>query len=140
MHKGGEFYIEYQHRRMIWPNLRRQLRNNKRSHALYDSKPSGKLAIAPELGQATTHDGSGQNYGGESVFTVHLLRDGGRCRYQNPLAISSSDIRPRLNQVQLKDDSKFDIKNLRFPFQVQIRSHRKANCWRKIHGFDKRRI
>ncbi|MFA0069943.1 hypothetical protein AB4344_19350, partial [Vibrio breoganii] len=59
----------------------------------------------------------GQSYGGGQYFGSTFVRDGGRLyvvriRWQG----SSSDIRPRLNQVQLKDSfPKFDIKNLPFP-------------------------
>ncbi|PML56403.1 hypothetical protein [Vibrio lentus] len=139
--QGGEFHIEYPTstndlgQSTTWARLdiiNDHTQNMTQSQALSWRVPSNWV-------RATTHDGSGQSYGGGQYFGSTFVRDGGRLyvvriRWQS----SSSDIRPRLNQVQLKDSfPKFDIKNLPFPIpNTDSQSFGKAKHWRKIHGFD----
>ena len=114
--QGGEFHIEYPTstndlaQSTAWARLEiinDHTHNMTQSQAVNWRLPSNWV-------RATTHDGSGQSYGGGQYFGSTFVRDGGRLyvvriRWQG----SSSDIRPRLNQVQLKDSfPKFDIKNL----------------------------
>lgn len=54
--------------------------------------------------RASTHDGSGNSYGGGQYFGSPFVRDGGRLyvirvRWQG----EESDIRPRLSRVQFRD-------------------------------------
>ncbi|MFA0310513.1 hypothetical protein BH581_05585 [Vibrio splendidus] len=139
--QGGEFHIEYPtstndlSQSTTWVRLEiinDHTHNMTQSQALSWRVPSNWV-------RATTHDGSGQSYGGGQYFGSTFVRDGGRLyvvriRWQG----SSSDIRPRLNQVQLKDSfPKFDIKNLPFPIpNTDSKSSGKAKHWRKIRGFD----
>ncbi|CAH6879868.1 conserved hypothetical protein [Vibrio chagasii] len=95
--------------------------------------------------RASTHDGSGNSYGGGQYFGSPFVRDGGRLyvirvRWQG----EESDIRPRLSRVQFRDSfpriAKEDLPSKKVTLGSKGSSHspspNEPKRWRKIRGFD----
>ncbi|MFM2643400.1 hypothetical protein AAFX33_19835 [Vibrio chagasii] len=139
--QGGKFWIEYpsevntNNQVIAWSHLvvsEDNTENMTQNQAVSWQVPSDWL-------RASTHDGSGNSYGGGQFFGSSFVRDGGRLyvvrvRWQG----QASDIRPRLNRVQLGDSfPKVARKDLSSASAaVNNRSSDKITHWRKIRGFD----
>ncbi|CAH7096782.1 conserved hypothetical protein [Vibrio chagasii] len=139
--QGGRFWIEYpsevnaNNQVTAWSHLvinEDNTENMTQNQAVSWQVPSDWV-------RASTHDGSGQSYGGGQFFGSSFVRDGGRLyvvrvRWQG----HANDIRPRLNRVQLGDSfPKVDRKDLSSASAaVNNRSSDKITHWRKIRGFD----
>lgn len=139
--QGGEFHIEYPismndlGQSTAWAHLEI---TNDHTHNMTQSQ-AVSWRVPSDWVRATTHDSSGQSYGGGQYFGSTLVRDGGRLyvvriRWQG----NSSDIRPRLNRVQLKDSfQKIAAKDLLSQItNTNSRSHNETKQWRKVRGFD----
>ncbi|MFA0305352.1 hypothetical protein AB4543_05610 [Vibrio splendidus] len=137
--QGGEFQIEYPSSMNIegkvtaWSNVvitEDNTNNLTRNQAVNWRVPSNWV-------RANTHDGSGQSYGGGQYFGSTFIRDGGRLyvvrvRWQG----NQNDIRPRLNQVQLKDYfPRIVLKDLQTS-KTDSQPPNETKYWRKIRGFD----
>ncbi len=85
--------------------------------------------------RATTHDGSGQTYGGGQYFGSTFLRDGGRL-YVAKITWHDENIenRPRLKEVKLKNSFQ-TVKLTDAPTATP--EGQTIQRWRKIRGFDK---
>lgn len=83
--------------------------------------------------RATTHDGSGVSYGGGAYFGSQFLRDGGRLYVVRIRWHGSSDDRPRLENVTLKNS--FPIVNPSNAPDITT-DGQPISRWRKISGFD----
>ena len=85
--------------------------------------------------RATTHDGSGQTYGGGQYFGSTFLRDGGRL-YVARVTWHGDNIenRPHLKEVKLKNSFP-TVKLTNAPTATP--DGKTIQRWRKIRGFDK---
>ncbi|WP_050908345.1 hypothetical protein [Vibrio harveyi] len=85
--------------------------------------------------RATTHDGSGQTYGGGQYFGSTFLRDGGRL-YVARVTWHDDNIenRPHLKEVKLKNSFP-TVKLTNAPTATP--DGKTIQRWRKIRGFDK---
>ncbi|KNY40467.1 hypothetical protein AKG94_21615 [Vibrio harveyi] len=85
--------------------------------------------------RATTHDGSGQTYGGGQYFGSTFLRDGGRL-YVARVTWHGNNIenRPHLKEVKLKNSFP-TVKLTNAPTETP--DGKTIQRWRKIRGFDK---
>lgn len=85
--------------------------------------------------RATTHDGSGQTYGGGQYFGSTFLRDGGRL-YVARVTWHGNNIenRPHLKEVKLKNSFP-TVKLTNAPTATP--DGKTIQRWRKIRGFDK---
>ena len=85
--------------------------------------------------RVTTHDGSGQTYGGGQYFGSTFLRDGGRL-YIARITWHDENIenRPRLKEVKLKNSFQ-TVKLTDAPTATP--EGQTIQRWRKISGFDK---
>ncbi|MFM2606917.1 hypothetical protein AAFX30_04730 [Vibrio chagasii] len=137
--QGGRFWIEYpsevntNNQVTAWSRLVMSEDNTKNM----TQNQTVNWLLPADWVRASTHDGSGQSYGGGQFFGSSFVRDGGRLyvvrvRWQG----HANDIRPRLNRVQLGDGfSKVAPKDLSSA-AVNNRSPDKTTHWRKIRGFD----
>lgn len=145
--QGGKFWIEYpsevntNNQVIAWSHLvvsEDNTENMTQNQAVSWQVPSDWV-------RASTHDGSGNSYGGGQFFGSSFVRDGGRLyvvrvRWQG----QASDIRPRLSRVQFTDSFPKMTKEDLPPKSVKLGSKASSNSpspnepkrWRKIRGFD----
>ncbi|WP_394245533.1 hypothetical protein [Vibrio astriarenae] len=84
--------------------------------------------------RATTHDGTGNSYGGGQYFGSTFVRDGGRLfvsriRWND----TNPDNRPKINEIKLKNSFP-TVKPQDAP--TQTASGQQIERWRKVRGFD----
>lgn len=90
--------------------------------------------MPPDWVRATTHDGSGQSYGGGQYFGSTFIRDGGRL-YVTRITWQGDNIehRPRLKEVRLKNSFP-TVKPADAP--ATTADGKTIERWRKVRGFD----
>ncbi|UTZ24574.1 hypothetical protein [Vibrio campbellii] len=92
-------------------------------------------SVPSDWARATTHDGSGETYGGGQYFGSTFLRDGGRLYVARiTWHDENCENRPRIEEVKLKDSFQ-TVKLTDAPTATP--EGQNIQRWRKIRGFDK---